>query len=93
MAEIKIETKAQGDGWQFEVEVSEEKSRTSHRVTLSRATYERLSGGKVTPEACVHKSFEFLLQRESKESILRQFDITVISHYFPDFEKQFKKML
>jgi hypothetical protein len=93
MAEIRIDTKAQNDGWQFQVEIIEGKSRTSHRVTMSKATYEKLTGGKVSPEICVQKSFEFLLEREPKESILRQFDITVIAHYFPDFEQQLKRKL
>ena len=91
MTQIKIDTKAQDDGWQFQVEIIQGKSRTSHQVTMSKATYEKLTGGKVTPEACVQKSFEFLLEQEPKESILRQFDITEISYYFPDFEQQLKR--
>ena len=34
----------------------------------------------------IKKSFAFLLDRESKESILASFDLTVISRYFPEFE-------
>jgi hypothetical protein len=29
-----------------------------------------------------------LLDREPKESILRRFDVTVISRYFPEFEQE-----
>jgi hypothetical protein len=60
---------------------------------MSKATYEKLTGGVVSPEACVRKSFEFLLEREPKESILRQFDITKISYYFPDFEPKLQQRL
>lgn len=31
--------------------------------------------------------FQFLLDREPKESILRHFEVTVISHYFPEVER------
>jgi hypothetical protein len=93
MSEIKVETKAQDDGWEFQVTVIEGRRQTSHRVTMSKATYDQLTGGTVSPEECVKQSFEFLLQREPKESILRQFDLTKISYYFPDFEQAFQQRL
>jgi hypothetical protein len=37
--------------------------------------------------------FQFLLEREPKESILRRFDVTVISRYFPEFEREFPHYL
>ena len=37
---------------------------------------------------CIAAAFQFLLDREPKESILRHFDVTVISHYFPEFERE-----
>jgi hypothetical protein len=36
----------------------------------------------------VEESFAFLLEREPKESIMREFDLTVIARYFPDFEQE-----
>jgi len=57
---------------------------------MSKATYEKLTRGVVLLEEYVKKSFEFLLEREPKESILRQFDITKISYYFPEFEQKFQ---
>jgi tRNA nucleotidyltransferase/poly(A) polymerase len=62
-------------------------------VTLTRAAYERLTGGKVSPERLVQESFRFLLEREPKESILRSFDLSVISNYFPAYERVIKKRL
>jgi hypothetical protein len=44
--------------------------------------------GTQTPERCIEAAFQFLLDREPHESILRRFDITVISHYFPEFERE-----
>jgi len=49
---------------------------------------ERLTAGTHTPERCIEAAFQFLLDREPKESILRRFDVTVISHYFPEFEHE-----
>jgi hypothetical protein len=53
---------------------------------MARETCERLMAGKHTPERCLEAAFRFLLDRESKESILGRFDVTVISRYFPEFE-------
>ena len=38
----------------------------------------------------IKKSFEFLLERESKESILRKFNLKVINQYFPEYEQEIK---
>jgi hypothetical protein len=46
-----------------------------------------------TPENFIKAAFRFLLDREPKESILRQFDITVISRYFPEFERELPRYL
>jgi hypothetical protein len=67
------------------VRVREGRSETEHEVTLSRDLLARLAPGEVAP-AFVRRCFDFLLQRETKESILRSFDVSVIARYFPDFE-------
>ena len=81
------------DGWAAAVTVREGASATSHRVTLRRADYQRLTGGAVPPEELVHASFRFLLEREPKESILRQFDLPVIVRYFPEYEAEIRRRL
>ncbi len=93
MTEIDVKTSEQNDTYEFRVTVREESSETRHRVTLSKAYYDRLTGGKATPEALVRESFRFLLEREPKESILRSFDLPVISNYFPAYERVIKKRL
>jgi hypothetical protein len=35
----------------------------------------------------VADSFAFLLEREPKESILREFDLSVITRYYPEYER------
>ena len=69
------------------------KSTTVHAVTLRLDDYQRLTGGKVTPEKLIEKSFEFLLERESNTSILSRFELPVIGRYFPEYEKTIVKRL
>jgi len=93
MADIHIQTKTESDGWVFTVDVKENGSQTTHTVTMNREDYQRLTGNACLPEECVRKSFEFLLEREPKESILREFDITKIGYYFPEFENELTKRI
>lgn len=72
----------------FSVTVSEEGSSSRHTVSLDEAYYHRLTNGKISEEELIKRSFDFLLRRESKESILSQFNLKVISTYFPEYEKQ-----
>ncbi len=93
MAEINVSQSVENDTYEFEVIVSEGGSETRHQVNLTKADYEWLTGGRATPEELVRESFRFLLEREPKESILRGFDLTVISDYFPAYERVIKKRL
>ena len=46
---------------------------TTHTVRLKHDYYQKLTGGKVSPETLIEKSFEFLLERESNTMILSSF--------------------
>jgi hypothetical protein len=70
----------------FHVGIRDEDSSTEHDVTVSTRDYDRLGTNYETPEDFVRACFEFLLDREPKESILPRFDVSVISRYFPEFE-------
>jgi hypothetical protein len=76
----------------FEITV-QARTTTKHTVTLSPDYYQKLTGGRVAPRTLVEKSFEFLLERESNTSILRRFDLPVIGHYFPEYERTIRSML
>jgi hypothetical protein len=93
MAEIDVSKPERDDAYAFQVIVREGRSETRHRVTLDKADYERLTGERVSAEELVTESFRFLLEREPKESILRSFDLTLISRYFPDYEQHIKNRL
>lgn len=80
------------DATTFEVTVSNQ-NRTQHRVTVEPAYYERLTDGQISAEMLVQRSFEFLLQREPNTAILEQFDLSLISQYFPEYEDTIRQSL
>ena len=93
MADIDVTTSERADGYEFDVRVQEGTTETQHTVTLRQTDYDRLTGGRVSADRLVTESFRFLLEREPKESILRSFDLTVISRYFPEYEREIKRRL
>jgi hypothetical protein len=52
---------------------------------VSRKDFDRWRRAR-SAEELVRDSFAFLLGRESKEAILREFDLSVIQRYFPEYE-------
>ena len=82
---IEVRQTGGGDPLSFAVTVREGAGETRHEVTMSAEQCRRLAAGH-PPEDCVEAVFRFLLDREPKESILRSFDVSVVSRYFPEFE-------
>jgi hypothetical protein len=80
------------DGWECSVTVRNG-SETHHRVRVSRADLARLAPRASDPVNLVDASFAFLLEREPKESILRDFDLIVIGRYFPEYEREIGRRL
>ncbi len=76
----------------YRVTVSDART-TRHEVTLTSDYHRKLTGGKVSPEKLIERSFAFLLEREPNTSILARFDLPVINRYFPEFEETIKKRL
>lgn len=80
---IRVES---GEGNEFTVTVREGGGQTVHRVTVDPDYARKLTGDAASTEDLLRQSFEFLLEREPKESILRSFDLPVIGRYFPEYE-------
>jgi len=80
-------------GWLCDVSVEHGDERTRHAVTVSAADAQRWGGGDQPAEVAdlVRRSFEFLLEREPPGSILREFDLSVIQRYFPEYEARIKR--
>ena len=68
----------------FLVEVND-KVKTSHNVVIYDKVYQQLTNGEISKYELLEKSFAFLLDREPNTSILTNFEIQIISHYFSDY--------
>ena len=77
------------DEWMVSVQGS---AKTHHRVRVTKADVDRFSEGRSTEEL-LRVSFQFLLERESNTSILASFDLPLISHYFPEYERDIRARL
>ena len=80
------------DSSKFRVTIEQGHSKSTHEVGVSPLELAKY-GGKATAERLVEASFEFLLEREPKESILRSFNLSDIEHYFPEYPKQIRQLL
>ena len=89
---MKIDVQAESDV-AFVVTVADGEDQTTHRVTVPSEFADRLLERGGSKEELVRLSFEFLLEREPKESILREFGITVIARYFPEYEDELRRRL
>lgn len=94
MYEILITTVGKSEGSElFQVEVRDDNSATEHEVTVRDDFYKELTNGAITKEELIRRSFTFLLERESKESILNEFELSLITKYFPEYERVMRESL
>lgn len=90
MSEIQIKKEKRTEtGWEFEVEVEGDR----FNVSLDKEHWHQLTGGGMNQSELIRKSFEFLLEREPKESILKSFNLRITGKYFPEYEEVIKKMI
>jgi hypothetical protein len=82
-----------GQPLSFQVLVRDAEGESRHTVTMTRSHYEQLAQGRYAPETCIEAAFRFLLDREPKGAILRNFDVAVIPSYFPEFERELPSYL
>ena len=75
--------------WTCQVALDVRGQRTEHTVTVSQASLARWGAGSEQKdvEDLVLRSFEFLLEREPPSAILRQFELSVIESYFPEYDE------
>jgi hypothetical protein len=93
--DVRVTCESAPDGWRCRVTVGEGPGQTSHAVTVSQTDAEELAAAIESDhvQRLVEETFDFLLEREPKTSILREFDITVVSRYFPEFEHEIRSRL
>lgn len=73
----------------FRVTVSDATT-THHEVEVPSEYWQELTGGSISREELVRRSFEFLLEREPNTSILSSFAISSINRYFPEYEREMR---
>jgi hypothetical protein len=77
----------------FRVEVREGQGATTHQVTVPERLGETLELREDDLERVVLASFRFLLEREPATSILRQFSLSDIARYFPEYPSELERRL
>lgn len=95
MSDIEARCQPAPDGWRCAVTVRDDRGSSSHDVTVSSADADALAAASAAEdvERLVYETFDFLLEREPRESILRSFDLSVVGQYFPEFEHEIRSRL
>ena len=75
-------------GWRCTVSIEDGRGSSDHDVTVATddATELAAAANQSDVERLIYETIAFLLEREPKESILRRFDLGVVSRYFPEYE-------
>jgi hypothetical protein len=66
---------------------------TKHEVRVNISYALSLTASKISTEQLVKNAFTFMLAREPNTSILHNFELNVISRYFPEFEEEMRKLI
>jgi hypothetical protein len=77
----------------FEVKLKQDRTSTSHRVTVPDWMADDPQLGTVEPETIVRESMEFLLEREPPTSIMSEFSLDVIPRYFREYDRELRRRL
>lgn len=74
----------------YDVQLAQDGTSTRHRVTVPQ---DLASVGlpDADHDALVRESFNFLLEREPPSAILSEFDLTVITRYFPQYPEEISR--
>jgi hypothetical protein len=91
MSAIAVECSPVEGGWVACVTVTDHGASREFEVGVTDGELARLAPGAEDPTDLVRRSFEFLLAREPKESILSAFGLSVIGRYFPEFERDIRR--
>jgi hypothetical protein len=90
MAQITIRRRSES---KYVVRVEEGATSTTHEVTVRPDDVRRYANSGTPPERLLEASFEFLLERERKESILPSFELPLIEQYFPEYPRKIRERL
>ena len=86
---VQVRVEPMPGGWVATVDVKQAGRATRHRVAVGRDDLVRY--GATDAADLVKRSFAFLLAREPNSSILREFRITEIETYFPEYREAIRR--
>ena len=93
MSDIETRCEPAPDGWRCRVTVRDARSSSTHDVTVSGDVDATRLAAATDVGDVERLLYDFLLEREPKESILSSFDLSVVSRYFPEYEHEIQSRL
>jgi hypothetical protein len=95
MTDVVVNCTPVDDGWRCRVTVRDDRGTSEHVVQVGQADAADLAVAIEAShvERLVEETFDFLLERESKESILATFELPVVERYFPGYRDEMRRRL
>jgi hypothetical protein len=90
---IMVSCDRRGDGYRCRVQIGDDPGATHHEVAFERSEMEQLAPEGTKPEEFVRAAFLYLIEREPREQILRDFELPVIGRYFPGWQDAVRERL
>lgn len=73
--------------------LGQESSEVGFLVKLNQAQWEELTQKKYPPETLIKRTFQFLLQNNSKYTLKRTFHIYEVQEQFPEYQELMRKRI
>ncbi len=91
MSHIEVDCSPVDGGWLAQVTVSDHGSAREFEVAVTPAELSLYDTNASEPTDLIRRSFEFLLAREPKESILPSFGLSTIGRYYPEYDREIRQ--
>ena len=95
MTEVEVTCSPVDDGWRCQITVRDERDTSRHDVLVGQADAADLAAAieATHVERLVEETFDYLLEREPKESIMATFELPVVERYFPGYRDEMRRRL
>lgn len=87
------ETNQREEGWTFLVELGHGYDLVEYRIDVNREYWAKLTSCRIEPAQLIEMTFKFLLDKEPKEMIMKKFNLSDINQFFPQYEREIKRIL
>jgi hypothetical protein len=88
---VTVESAPTPQGWDCDVEIIEGDRRSRHNVRVHEEDLRRWGRTREQgPDELVRRAFDFLLAREPADRILKSFELSDVTRYFPDFDEEMR---